>query len=148
MLREFLFSLLFLALQPCTVDAYPGFHAVLQDIRNHVARQDAASSGPSTVLLADLATRGATTPVGETIRNILEDNASAIVDSNVIYTRPDSVVKEGDGGLDSPACGSDTCCIWSYIVPAMAYAFSADNGTRCSALARSAIRIGFHDAAV
>ncbi|KIH92080.1 hypothetical protein SPBR_03328 [Sporothrix brasiliensis 5110] len=132
----------------CRVDAHPGFSAVLHDLHGYVARQNASTDGPSTTLLADLATHGAKTPAGEAIRSILQGESTAVVDPTVVYTRPDAVNKAGNGGLNSPACGTDTCCIWSYIVPAMVVAFSENNGTRCSALARSAIRIGFHDAAV
>ncbi|KAL1897589.1 hypothetical protein Sste5346_003895 [Sporothrix stenoceras] len=147
MLRALFLSLLFLALQSHSVNAYPGFHTLLWDLHGHIARQVAADSGPSTILLADLAEKGVTTPVGRTIHDILRGNTTAIVDPSVTYTRPDAVIKAGLGGLDHPACGTDTCCIWSYIVPAMVDAFSENGGTRCSALARSAIRIGFHDAA-
>lgn len=148
MLRALLIGILLLAIQPHSVHAYPGFHTLLRDLRGHIARQDADQSGSSTILLADLAKKGVTTPVGRIIRDILRGNTTAIVDPSVTYTRPDAVIKAGAGGLDNPVCGTDTCCIWSYIVPAMIDAFSENGGTRCSDLARGAIRIGFHDAAV
>ena len=144
MLRLSLFSFYILALSSI-VYAKPSYHAALQDIRLHARQQD-GDNNHSVLLLADLATDGDVTPAGEIIRNILQTTTPATVDNSVVYTRPDAVSKSGQGGLDNAACRKDTCCVWSYIVPIMVTAFSEDGGTRCSALARSAIRMGFHDA--
>ncbi len=46
----------------------------------------------------------------------------------------------------SPECEKDTCCIWQYISDDMRAAFAGESG-RCTALARGAVRLGFHDAA-
>ena len=72
----------------------------------------------------------------------MQGTSSAVTSPDVIYNRP-----PGGDDRHSLQCRHDTCCIWSHIVPDMARAFSADNGTRCSSLARNAIRMGFHDAA-
>ncbi|CAK7562279.1 MAG: hypothetical protein SEPTF4163_000115 [Sporothrix epigloea] len=139
MLRLSLFSFYILALSSI-VYAKPSYHAALQDIRLHARQQD-GDNNHSVLLLADLATDGDVTPAGEIIRNILQTTTPATVDNSVVYTRPDAVSKSGQGGLDNAACRKDTCCVWSYIVPIMVTAFSEDGGTRCSALARSAIRM-------
>ncbi|CAK7227238.1 hypothetical protein SCUCBS95973_006472 [Sporothrix curviconia] len=118
MLRLVLSPLLLGALSSI-VYAYPGFHVALHDIHSYARRQDGIGNSHSTVLLADLAANGATTPAGETIRNILQNTAPAVVDNSVVYARPDAVAKAGEGGLNSEACRQDACCVWSYIVPAM-----------------------------
>ncbi|CAK7218209.1 hypothetical protein SEUCBS140593_003469 [Sporothrix eucalyptigena] len=127
---------------PSTITSTSLAHMADDDDFNNEG-QDA---GHSTVLLADLATDGATTSSGEIIRSILQGTSPAVVDGSIVYTRPDAVLEAGEGGLDTAACQQDTCCIWSYIVPHMVAAFSDKNTGRCTALARSAIRIGFHDA--
>lgn len=97
------------------------------------------TTAQSTVLLGDLATDGATTEAGEVIRAILEGTASALVDNDKTYTAP-------SGGPHGQVCQRDTCCIWSHIAGQMMAAFQTADGKRCTALARSAIRLGFHDA--
>ncbi|CAK7263743.1 hypothetical protein SEPCBS119000_000638 [Sporothrix epigloea] len=101
------------------VYAKASFHAALQDIHIYARQQDGNATGPSTVLLADLATGGAVTPSGEIIRSILQNTAPATVDNSIVYTRPAAVANRGQGGLDSVACRQDTCCVWSYIVAPM-----------------------------
>jgi manganese peroxidase len=49
------------------------------------------------------------------------------------------------GALGSYACAKDTCCVWDYVVKDLIQLFTACDGT-CNALARAAIRGGFHDA--
>ncbi|KAF2760980.1 heme peroxidase [Pseudovirgaria hyperparasitica] len=89
------------------------------------------------VLIGDLLRDGARTETGNAIAGILLKTTSG--QSTVpLYTPP--------GALDSPACQQDTCCVWSYISTAMTTAFTGPTG-RCNALARAAIRLGFHDAA-
>ncbi|GAB7354557.1 hypothetical protein MBLNU459_g5012t1 [Dothideomycetes sp. NU459] len=90
----------------------------------------------SRVVIGDLATVGPITPVGTSLYNILkgtEDGYSDIAG----YTPP--------GKLNSAACRNDTCCVWSYVAQALTIAFTGPTG-RCNAAARSAIRLGFHDA--
>jgi hypothetical protein len=50
------------------------------------------------------------------------------------------------GALGTPSCKADTCCVWTYIASEMTNVFKGPSG-RCTALARGAIRLGFHDAA-
>lgn len=50
------------------------------------------------------------------------------------------------GPLNSTACQSDTCCIWSYIAADL-YPFFQETDGQCNQWARRAIRLGFHDAA-
>jgi manganese peroxidase len=57
----------------------------------------------------------------------------------------DTTVYTPPGAKGTPECSADQCCIWSYIVADMVGAFT--DGDKCSALARGAIRLGFHDAA-
>ncbi|CAK7212264.1 hypothetical protein SBRCBS47491_001404 [Sporothrix bragantina] len=130
MLRLICLALLLFA-SSSIVHAYPGFHAALKDIHDYARRQDGdgLNTSHSTVLLADLAANGATTPSGKIIRNILQNTAPAVVDNGVVYTRPDAAIKAGESGLDTAACRQDTCCAWSYIVPAMVTAFSENNGS-------------------
>lgn len=80
--------------------------------------------------------QGATTPVGQSIMNILLRTESA-EGSNSRYTPP--------GTLTSAKCKADTCCVWSYISAAMSVKFTGPT-LRCNDLARAAIRLGFHDA--
>lgn len=79
---------------------------------------------------------GATTPVGQSIQNILLGTETA-EGSNSRYTPP--------GLLNSAKCKADTCCVWSYISLAMTLKFVGITG-RCNDMARAAIRLGFHDA--
>lgn len=41
--------------------------------------------------------------------------------------------------------GGDRCCVWMPLVAEMFNTFTTRSG-RCSALARAAVRLGFHDA--
>lgn len=87
-------------------------------------------------MIGDLATVGATTPVGLSIQKILLRTESA-EGSNSRYTAP--------GALGSAKCKADTCCVWSHISLAMTLKFVGVTG-RCNDMARAAIRLGFHDA--
>jgi manganese peroxidase len=103
-----------------------------------------------TLALATLPTTHARPRMGKAMAEILETtermtqrDAMAVhpviqkraFGSTATYTPP--------GPKDSEACGKDKCCIWSYIVADMTAAFT--DGAKCSALARGAIRLGFHD---
>jgi len=80
--------------------------------------------------------QGATTPVGQSIQNILLRTESA-EGTNSRYIP--------SGLLGSKKCKADTCCVWAYVSLAMSLKFTGPTG-RCNDLARAAIRLGFHDA--
>ena len=80
--------------------------------------------------------QGATSPVGQSIQNILLRTESA-EGTNSRYIPP--------GLLGSNKCKADTCCVWAYVSLAMSLKFTGPTG-RCNDLARAAIRLGFHDA--
>lgn len=86
-------------------------------------------------MIGDLV-QGATTPVGESIRNILLRTESA-EGTRSRYVAP--------GAVNSKKCKADTCCVWSYVSAAMTAKFTGKTG-RCNDMARAAIRLGFHDA--
>lgn len=121
-----------LLLAASVVNGYAGMGRILADIKRHEVMRTRSTS-----LLGDLLglVDDALTAVGEEIKAILEGTVSAIADSTT-YKAP--------GDKDSDACKKDTCCIWSYIVSDMKSTFT--DGSGCSALARGAIRLGFHDA--
>jgi hypothetical protein len=48
-------------------------------------------------------------------------------------------------GLKTAECAKDTCCVWKYIADDMVKVFRGKSG-RCTKWARSAVRLGFHDA--
>ncbi|KAI0021973.1 ligninase H2 [Xylariomycetidae sp. FL0641] len=91
-------------------------------------------------LLGDLATLppDALTATGRAVRELLL-HAGAAPESDVEYA---DVPAPG-----SPACAADPCCVWKHLADtAMVPAFRGPTG-RCTAAARRAIRLGFHDAA-
>jgi hypothetical protein len=47
--------------------------------------------------------------------------------------------------LGSPECAADRCCVMKYIADEMTAKFRGPSG-RCTAPARGAVRLGFHDA--
>jgi hypothetical protein len=117
--------------------AYPGMKSLASDIRKRVAQADGNVDGDApSELLGDLNT-GITTPIGQTIANILTGVESG-QSSTAGYTPP---------LLGTAACKKDTCCVWSYISVVLSAAFLGPTG-RCNSLARQAIRLGFHDAGV
>ncbi|KAF2716564.1 class II peroxidase [Polychaeton citri CBS 116435] len=87
-------------------------------------------------MIGDLATVGATTPVGQSIQNILLRTESA-ESKFQLYVPP--------GLPGTKKCKADTCCIWWYVSLAMTAAFNGPT-LRCNDVARAAIRLGFHDA--
>ena len=117
--------------------AYPNMKAQMDEISEIVGRQ---APQPSTELIGDLKTLSDSqlTTVGKNIKSILTVNGVSPTDATTRYTPP-------SGGKDGAACKADTCCIWSYIVADMVTAFKGSSG-RCTGLARSAVRLGFHDA--
>ncbi|KKY29917.1 putative ligninase h2 precursor [Diaporthe ampelina] len=92
----------------------------------------------STALLGDLLSEASSTlsAVGAEISSILTGVLDALADGDA-YTPP--------GDIGSPECAADTCCKWSHIVSDIRGDFQDGNG--CTAAARGAIRLGFHDAA-
>ncbi|KAJ9142391.1 Peroxidase [Pleurostoma richardsiae] len=124
--------ILFFILAAGLADAYAGMGRVLAELR----RKELIRTR-STSLLGDLLelVDGVLTAAGQEIKEILEGTASALADSTT-YKAP--------GDKDSDECKADTCCIWSYIASDMVPTFT--DGAQCSALARGAIRLGFHDA--
>lgn len=87
------------------------------------------------VVFGDLKT-GATTPVGQSIYNILMRTEAGT--SSVAGYKP-------PGFLGSKACKADVCCPYYYLSTQLTFQFTGITG-RCNDLARAAIRLGFHDA--
>lgn len=123
-------STFLVALAATQAAAYPGMDRVMSEIEAREPELDVRS----TELFGDLL-GGLLSSVGKLIGNILQ-GASAIGDS-ATYKAP--------GALGSDSCKKDTCCVWSYVTAELTAAFQDPSG--CSALARGAIRQGFHDAA-
>lgn len=118
-------------LQPAL--AYPGMANVVSEIK---ARQNTNNDGDSNPeMIGDLATTGPTTPVGQSIYNILMGTESAET-KQAGYIPP---------LIGTNACKRDTCCIWAYIAAELTLNFKGITG-RCNKNARAAIRLGFHDA--
>ncbi|RDW60277.1 peroxidase-6 [Coleophoma crateriformis] len=91
------------------------------------------------VMIGDLKTQGATTPVGQSIMNILLGTESG--QSQVKGTNPAT----GLLGLGGCKNVKDPCCIWYQVAQDLTASFMGPTG-RCNAVARMAIRLGFHDA--
>ncbi|KAH0159877.1 heme peroxidase, partial [Aureobasidium melanogenum] len=122
-----------------TINAYPGgstrFGEVFTEIK---ARQSIDGSQDSKELIGDLRPEfgGPTTVVGHNMADIL--TGSADPESSGLWT----------GGLSNPGsakCQADTCCVWRHIALDMEKVFRGASG-RCTAEARGAVRLGFHDA--
>ena len=104
-----------------------------------------------TVALAALPTADARPGMGKAMAEILE-KTERMTERDALAVHPilqrqasgDASIYKPPGPKDSDACSKDKCCIWSYIVADMTAAFT--DGAKCSALARGAIRLGFHDA--
>ncbi|KAI1630757.1 peroxidase [Biscogniauxia mediterranea] len=111
--------------------AYPGMDRALSEIQ---ARDDYQLKDRSTDLLGDLV-GNVVTPVGSTIKGILQGNSATVGGSTYSPTGP----------LSSSSCAQDPLCRWYWIVQDMQGKFSDQNG--CTDDARGAIRQGFHDAA-
>ncbi len=100
------------------------------------ARQGAGAAGSST-LIGDLATVGATTPVGSAIEAILQGTGNP--QDTTVGTAPAS-------SISGCSQSTDTCCVWYFVSQTLTSAFLDSDGL-CTDLARGAIRLGFHDAA-
>src|ERR1700755_3611271 len=70
--------------------------------------------------------------------------------ANIILGKADGTSDVGNyvspGALGSPQCNKDMCCTWKYVADELTTKFKGQGG-RCTAYARGAIRLGFHDAA-
>lgn len=95
---------------------------------------DGSTEGP---LIGDLLT-GITTPVGQSIANILLGVESA--QSGTTGTPPIP-----NPNKRSCKTSSDVCCVWYAISADLSRDFRGPTG-RCNDMARAAIRLGFHDA--
>ncbi|KAK2598369.1 hypothetical protein N8I77_011789 [Diaporthe amygdali] len=128
-------SLLPIILATSVVNASPyhGRRDLFADLRN-----TPVLATRSTALLGDLLNEASATlsAVGAEISSVLTGVLTALADADS-YTPP--------GAIDSPECAADVCCKWSHIVSDIRGDFE-DNG-ECTATARGAIRLGFHDAA-
>lgn len=76
--------------------------------------------------------------VGKTVKLILTGDRNSQPQDTVAHYN--SCPAKG-----TPECVKDTCCIWKHIADEMKDAMTGTAG-RCNALARGAIRLGFHDA--
>jgi hypothetical protein len=91
---------------------------------------------PPGELIGDLLT-GITTPIGQSIANILLGTESG--QSDTPGTPP------AKGGVAGCKSSKDKCCIWYSISADLTRDFRGPTG-RCNDMARAAIRLGFHDA--
>lgn len=118
-------------------------HPNLADWQRHSREDD--YTDPSTELIGDLATDGATTAAGETIQAILERRATARVDTEKRTRRRRGTertqlpTRSGQVLHLEPHCGSDDAGIPDMV---------DRRRQQCTSLARSALRMGFHDAGV
>lgn len=128
------YTLLTTACAVASANAY-SFHSAraLADLQRH-----SAHSPRSNVLLGDLARNpGNFSPSGAAISGVLTGASPATADPTD-YKPP--------GAPGSPQCSQDLCCSVGYMVAdTLRPAFTSPQG--CTALARGAIRLGFHDAA-
>jgi hypothetical protein len=129
-------SLVSTALAAGGVLAYPGMDKTMADLQS----RQAGGSGPSTEMIGDLIDLPdkSLTKTGRDIKSILSGRGN-----------PQDLTAGfwlGTPSLGSRLCGLDPCCTWKHIANEMAAAMVGSAG-RCNDLARSAIRLGFHDAA-
>lgn len=125
-----LFSLL--SLNFLFASCYPG----LSELLRRIPQEDDGDANPT--MIGDLATTGPTTPVGQSIYNILMGTESAERNTKKIEYIP-------PGLPGSTKCKADTCCVWWYVSLQLILSFTGITG-RCNDRARAAIRLGFHDA--
>ncbi|KAL1902398.1 hypothetical protein Sste5346_001378 [Sporothrix stenoceras] len=129
--------------------AYPGMGRLLANLQKMQAQEShhngvrtPAGFLGSTTILGDLANLpdSSLTPVGANVKAVLSGNGGQALGNGIpLYDAP--------GPLGSEACNADACCVHKYAMLDM-YSMFGDPATGgCSKLARSAIRLGFHDAA-
>jgi hypothetical protein len=104
------------------------------------ARADAPDGvEDSDEMIGDLVSPGPTTPVGQSIANILIGTEDPYSDDRYVL-----------GGLLVPRlgtslCARDPCCVWKWIADEMKLKFKGHLG-QCNKFARYSVRAGFHDA--
>ncbi|RDW82843.1 peroxidase-2 [Coleophoma cylindrospora] len=116
-----------------TAVAYPGMGNLMAELSKRAA---AAPADPTIEMIGDLV-QGATTPVGKEVKDCLLGNQACQNLTPKSYVAPK---------LYSLSCWQDTCCVWDYVQADLVKMFTNSDGT-CNALARQAVRLGFHDAA-
>ena len=134
-------SLLFLAsyvLLALPASSHPGMGEMMGNLRRESAK---AKRADAKQLIGDLKTLADSklTAIGKDIKAILldqKDARSTTIDASI-----------PPGTVDSAACKADLCCVWKWISYEMTAKFNGTSG-RCTKLARGAVRLGFHDAAV
>ncbi|KEY72466.1 hypothetical protein S7711_05141 [Stachybotrys chartarum IBT 7711] len=127
-------TILLAALSASGVNAYPGMGKTIKEVEL-LARD--APGDLSEELLGDLKTlpSRSLSSVGKAVKGILEGKVSAESNSRNLIRLP----------LGMWLCKIDTCCVWQHIADDMESMFRGES-SRCTDLARQAIRIGFHDA--
>ncbi|CZT46088.1 uncharacterized protein RSE6_06469 [Rhynchosporium secalis] len=116
--------------------ACPGTDGTMKDLSNKLRAREAPGPNDSFEMIGDLATVGAVTPVGKTVKDILLGEVSPQSDEQWAGSLPPK---------GSTLCAKDTCCIWKWIALDMEAKFRGPSG-RCNRFARAAVRAGFHDA--
>jgi manganese peroxidase len=131
-------SLLPILLASSVVSAGPYHHGKRELFADLLATPVLATR--STALLGDLQNppSGTLSAVGSEISSILTGSADARAGSDADNYSPPT-------DIDSSECAADTCCKWARIMSDIKGNFK--DGSGCSATARGAIRLGFHDAA-
>ncbi|KAL0936038.1 peroxidase [Colletotrichum truncatum] len=122
-----------------TTSAYPGMRN--GDFTVHLHKRAGTSDAQvNQQLIGDLAHIGDTclTPVGLDVKDILIRSGNAI--SNEAYNTPVP-------SLGSDECTRDKCCVWKHIADDLVLTFHDSKTGQCTNPARSAVRLGFHDAA-
>ena len=112
---------------------------LLVELQKHQVRAPSGFLG-STQILGDLneLPDGSLTSSGAAIKAILSGDGQPLGDTGTVYYAP--------GPLGSPACSADKCCVYKYAALIMAQTFKDPATGECTALARAALRMGFHDA--
>ncbi|KAF2673131.1 heme peroxidase [Microthyrium microscopicum] len=119
-----------------STSAFPGWAKQLEEIKRRDTGGAVDSAQDSTELLGDLVSPGPQTDVGKAVADILSGKGEGQGEDGG-YRAP--------GPLGSDACKQDSCCVYKYAADEMKAAFRGPSG-RCNALARRAVRLGFHDA--